>query len=64
MKWQHKIPVGFDDPSYHESEPKPDFIWGTRDRRIMSIRCRDCHKEIYKVDDDEGPETLKAMFRF
>lgn len=63
FKFQHTIPVGLDDPDYHEEEPIP---WGPKNSGgfVVTYTCRYCGKQLIRVDNNEGPETLKAMFRF
>ena len=63
MKYQHTIPQGIDDPSYHEEEPFPKGAKNKSGVRV-TYTCRYCNKQLIPVDDNEGPEMLKALLRF
>ncbi len=56
-RWQHRVPVRVDEPGYHEEEVKPENLRGLPD-------CKWCGKRIIRVDENEGPENLKALLRF
>lgn len=55
IRWQHVVPQDWDGNQHTIKavgirEPKP--------------LCAVCSKRIKRVDENEGPEGLKAMFRF
>ena len=54
--WQHVTPQ--DSEQMHEEEVSPVNATAARPR------CATCGKAIAKVDENEGPEALKALFRF
>ena len=61
VRFQHVIPQRFDDSLYHEEEVEPgEFL---TDNKIVLL-CKFCSKEIIEVDENEGPEGLKALLRF
>lgn len=57
QKYQHKIPQGVGDEGYHEEEPRPAAFGAV-------MICLFCGKPLVKVDENEGPESLKSMLRF
>lgn len=54
--WQHAIPQR---NLNHEPRPKDMVKKGK-----TSAMCGECRRAIVLVDDNEGPEMLKALFRF
>lgn len=61
MRWQHVYPIRTDEPEYHEEEVEPTIYPGDN---LPSKVCKWCRKTIKQVDDNEGPESLKALLRF
>jgi len=56
QRWQHQIPQ--DMAETHEEEVRP------RNLRSAKLLCASCGQPIVAVDEDEGPEGLKALLRF
>ena len=56
QRWQHITPQ--DSREMHEEEVSPV------NAAAAKPRCATCNKPIAKVDENEGPEALKALFRF
>jgi hypothetical protein len=54
MKWQHKYPRLEGD---HVATP-------TVTNRKTTPICATCGKQVVKVRDDEGPESIKALLKF
>lgn len=60
--WQHKVPQGWDEGCEADPIiPSWDSDKGTLPSHYV---CADCGEPIKQVDENEGPEGLKAMFRF
>ena len=64
MKWQHKVPQGDhrDDngPAPHSVAPRARAQHEPTTRRFCAV----CGFAVKKVPLDDGPEGLKALFRF
>jgi hypothetical protein len=55
QKWQHVVPQK---DLNHEPRPEPRVTTNSW------VGCATCGARIRRVDDNEGPESLKALFRF
>lgn len=59
VRWQHLTPQGTEE--MHEEAPEPTQYPSDG---LPSKVCRFCRKTIVRVDENEGPEALKALLRF
>lgn len=55
VRWQHRRPKSLEECDASPIRPKPFMVYDM---------CAKCGSPIVKVDENEGPEALKALLRF